>query len=249
MKKLFFLLVLGIMVLPASSQRHRQVQNSSELVLRTWNNHPFTVIFDRQVYSAPVNVFRLDHIRPGTHRLVVKQRRFTRYGEVSDILYKGDIHIRRRTKMVVRITRNGLLRVVRELPISGSSAYGNSPPGYGGGYDHGYYRKPPLDFEDLKISILNADFENDRQMIAEQAVERHSVLAEDIYRIMTLFSFESTKLEFAKFAYPHCEDKNNYYRLNDAFSFSSSIRKLNDYTRAYGRRGGQYKYYDYQGRN
>jgi len=47
---------------------------------------------------------------------------------------------------------------------------------------------------------------------------------------MNTFSFEDTKLEFAKYAYERTYDIGNYYKLNDAFSFESSIEELNEYT-------------------
>lgn len=40
---------------------------------------------------------------------------------------------------------------------------------------------------------------------------------------------ESDKLEYAKFAYNYCIDKNNYWEINDVFNFSSSVDKLNEY--------------------
>jgi hypothetical protein len=46
---------------------------------------------------------------------------------------------------------------------------------------------------------------------------------------MKLFSFESSRLEFAKFAYKYTWDINNYFLLNDAFDFESSIDELNKY--------------------
>jgi hypothetical protein len=45
---------------------------------------------------------------------------------------------------------------------------------------------------------------------------------------MKLFSFEATKLEFAKYAYNKVSDKENYYLVNDAFQFESSIEELNE---------------------
>jgi hypothetical protein len=46
---------------------------------------------------------------------------------------------------------------------------------------------------------------------------------------MTLFDFENTKLDFAKFAYDRTYDRANYYKVNDAFEFESSIEDLNRY--------------------
>ena len=43
---------------------------------------------------------------------------------------------------------------------------------------------------------------------------------------MLLFVFESNKLEVAKSAYRKTVDKQNYYQLNDALTFSSSKEEL-----------------------
>jgi hypothetical protein len=52
---------------------------------------------------------------------------------------------------------------------------------------------------------------------------------------MLLFSFESTRLDFAKFAYAYTLDLRNYYKLNDAFTFESSIDDLDKYIQSTGR--------------
>jgi hypothetical protein len=44
--------------------------------------------------------------------------------------------------------------------------------------------------------------------------------------ILQLFTFEDNKLELAKFAYDYCIDRENYYRVNDVFTFSSSKDEL-----------------------
>jgi len=251
MKNSVFFLAMVFIGYQAIAQpgTHGNRRDGSEIVITLWDDSPFTVVFDHAVYNAPSNVFRLDNVEPGLHKLVVKQSKFGRYGEVVEILYRGDVRIPANSRLITKIGRHYNLEIIREERLGGAGHGGHG--GHGGGYYNsghgGYYGKPPLIFEDLKISLQNADFESDRRMIAEQAVVTNSVIADDIYRILMFFDFESTKLEFAKFAYPHCEDKNNFYRVNDAFSFSSSIRELNDYILTYGRRGGTYQYYDYHG--
>ncbi len=42
-----------------------------------------------------------------------------------------------------------------------------------------------------------------------------------VKEIMGVFSFENTKLDFAKAAYSYVYDKQNYYELSDAFSFET----------------------------
>ncbi len=46
---------------------------------------------------------------------------------------------------------------------------------------------------------------------------------------MDKFTYEDNKLEFAKLAYKNCTDKDDYYRVNESFTYSSSKSELNEY--------------------
>ena len=52
--------------------------------------------------------------------------------------------------------------------------------------------------------------------------------SEQIKEMMLLFNFEANRLEVAKAAHNRCVDKNNYFLLNDAFQFESSVEELNE---------------------
>jgi hypothetical protein len=47
--------------------------------------------------------------------------------------------------------------------------------------------------------------------------------------MLSWFSFESTRLEFAKWAYDGTIDRQNYWKLEDEFSFSSSKTELSQH--------------------
>ncbi len=53
---------------------------------------------------------------------------------------------------------------------------------------------------------------------------------DEVKDICMIFSFEESKLDFAKFAYTRCTDRNNYFKVTEVFSFSSSTEELNAYT-------------------
>jgi len=54
-----------------------------------------------------------------------------------------------------------------------------------------------------------------------------------VKELVGLFTFESSKLEIAKAAYGRTIDKNNFYQVNDAFTFSSSVDELSEYINTY----------------
>jgi len=89
------------------------------------------------------------------------------------------------------------------------------------------------DMADIKKSINAASFDNTKITTAKQilAAKKCFTVAQ-IKEILQLFSFESSKLEVAKYAYDYCVDKSNYYQVNDVFSFSSSKDDLNKYVQS-----------------
>lgn len=84
-------------------------------------------------------------------------------------------------------------------------------------------------FQSAKNSISSKSFESAKITIAKQIAGSNCLFASQVKDIMSLFSFEGTKIEFAKFAFAFTYDKGNYFIVNDAFDFDSSISELNKY--------------------
>lgn len=107
-------------------------------------------------------------------------------------------------------------------------------PGYNGPYGC-HWPMSPADFADAKSSINSKSFEDSKLTIAKQIIQSNCLLSSQVKEIMLLFSFEDTRLTFAKFAYAYTLDLRNYYKLNDAFTFESSIDELNQFIEGSGR--------------
>ncbi len=107
----------------------------------------------------------------------------------------------------------------------------NPLPGYNGPIGCPY---PISDaaFNDIKRTIQSSDFESSKLAIAKQVISSNCLLSKDVKEIMELFSFESSRLEFAKYAYGFTYDLGNYYIVNQAFSFESSIEELDRFIRS-----------------
>lgn len=91
------------------------------------------------------------------------------------------------------------------------------------------FEMSPEDYEDAYQQISNETFDSSKLALAKQVVSSNPMNANQILGICKLFSFESNKLEFAKFAYTYCTDTNRYYLLNEAFSYNSSKRELDEF--------------------
>jgi hypothetical protein len=107
-------------------------------------------------------------------------------------------------------------------------------PGYTGVYGCPYPMPRP-DFEQAKQSISSKSFEDSKLTIAKQIINTNCLLSSQVKEIMLLFSFEDTRLELAKYCYGYTLDIGNYYKVNDAFTFESSIDELNNYIATFKR--------------
>jgi hypothetical protein len=85
------------------------------------------------------------------------------------------------------------------------------------------------DFEKAKASIKSKSFEDSKMTLAKQITSKNCLSAAQVKSMMELFTFEASKLDYAKYAYDFCWEKNNYYQVNDAFEFESSIEELDAY--------------------
>jgi hypothetical protein len=85
------------------------------------------------------------------------------------------------------------------------------------------------DFSRLLLSIQGLTFESTKEEVAMGSLRSNYFTADQIRSLMLAFTFESTKLDFAKAAYNNCVDPQNYYVVNDAFTFESSVCDLTRY--------------------
>lgn len=85
------------------------------------------------------------------------------------------------------------------------------------------------DFDKLKKSIEGQSFSSTQKSVLKQGVKDKCLTVAQVRQLIKIFSFESDKLEMAKFLYDQTGDKGNYFQVNDEFGFSSSVRDLNKY--------------------
>jgi len=98
--------------------------------------------------------------------------------------------------------------------------------------DYGYNRAmSDIDFSRVMESIQKEWFEGNKQKSASQIISTNFLTASQVKQMLQLFSFENTKLELAKQAYPKTVDQRNFHIVNDVFSYSSSKDELNRYIR------------------
>jgi hypothetical protein len=87
----------------------------------------------------------------------------------------------------------------------------------------------PNGFSDLKRTVNSKTFEDTKLTIAKQVVSSQCLLTNQVKDLLGCFTFEANKLEMAKNCYTRTYDIGNYFKVNDVFTFESSIEELNEY--------------------
>jgi len=89
--------------------------------------------------------------------------------------------------------------------------------------------RPMNNVSSIINAINNESFDDDKLMIAKQAIKNKCLKTDDVIKIIELITFEDTRLELAKFAYDSTYDIDDYYKINSVFKFSSNKEELNEF--------------------
>lgn len=88
------------------------------------------------------------------------------------------------------------------------------------------------DMSSLKQKVRGKRTDTEKLKAAKDALKRETVNTQQVKEIMEWFLFESTRVEFAKFAYDNTLDKGNYPDLESGFSYQSSKDELKQYVQS-----------------
>lgn len=84
-------------------------------------------------------------------------------------------------------------------------------------------------YNNIFNSIKKEPVDNNKMTTAKTFITQQNLSSEQVLGIVKLFSFESNRLSFAKWAYHKTLDKKNYIKVYDALTFASSKKDLSEY--------------------
>ena len=85
------------------------------------------------------------------------------------------------------------------------------------------------DFSELLEAVNDKTYDNDKVMLAKQVTKVNCLTSSQVKQIMETLTYDSGRLEFAKYAYPYVYDQGKYYTVNDAFTYSSNSKELSKF--------------------
>lgn len=85
------------------------------------------------------------------------------------------------------------------------------------------------DFQASKKAIENYSSDSDRLTAAKSVVEEQYIISNQVAQLVELFIFDDVRLEFAKYAYPKTQDKENYEQVVELMQNETSKANLRAY--------------------
>ncbi|HLG35938.1 MAG TPA: DUF4476 domain-containing protein [Bacteroidia bacterium] len=205
----------------------------SELNLVSADRNMIAVSLDNNYYSPFTSNFGAGNIQPGTHYISIVKRYFLNtHGFSHHRNYKDEVVFRGYLEFPVASRISGTLDCFNRLSLNIQNI----------GYQENYFQNtnyiaPPYigmdehSFRELKSVIANRWFDSSKLEVAKQGISGSAISSAQLAELMGLLSFESNKLELAKFAYRFVADKQKFFLVNDSFTFESSIGELDRFVR------------------
>ena len=91
------------------------------------------------------------------------------------------------------------------------------------------YPVSDAEFKKAVESVKSKSFADSKLTLARQITKSKCLNSEQVRDMAMCFDFEENKMEYLKYAYDFVLDPDNYYVVNEAFTFEMSIEELQEY--------------------
>jgi hypothetical protein len=88
-----------------------------------------------------------------------------------------------------------------------------------------------IDYNNFLDAIKKQSFEKDKEGYIKTYMKNAYLTTAQIKTIVGMLTYDSSKLDIAKFLFTNCVDKQNYFKIAEVMQFSSSKNDLNDYVK------------------
>ncbi len=82
---------------------------------------------------------------------------------------------------------------------------------------------------DLKAKVADKKTDTEKWNTLKDGLKNETETTDQVAAMMDWFNFESTKVDFAKWAYPNCVDKQNFSTLDNKLSYKNYVDDLDKF--------------------
>lgn len=235
MKKMKIPLFLAVFAVLVSSNI-----SASSLYLSMYDNSSFTAVFNNQHYDRPSSEITISNVPGGSHYLKVARR--SPDGTQSQIMFDGYIKLPDNYDIYAVIDESYNFVVYKKTPssdISDSKCNCDCEACRNCKYKHTHIEEvvfdcstqimTPAAFAELKTLVNNTSFESSKIDVIKSVADLNYLTATQVRELLLLFSFDQSKVEVAKYVYEKTCDRQNYFKIYDAFTFDSSKNEVINY--------------------
>ena len=186
---------------------------------------------DGRNFSLKDNSIILGYLSEGRHQVkITRSKNSGSFRNKTEVIYNSSVFLKRGFHLDLTINRFGKV-LADEQRIDLNNDWYNDEDDYynsdNGGWSNGNSNvMSAREFNDLKDQIRKEWFETNRLTSVKFIIDKNNFTTQQVKDLMLLFTFESNKLEVAKYAYCKTVDLRNYYQIIDALTFSSSKDEL-----------------------
>ena len=80
-----------------------------------------------------------------------------------------------------------------------------------------------------KSTVKNQSFDSNKVSVIKNSAKTANFNSAQVRELLELMSFDSYKLEVAKYCYDFVVDKANFFKTYDVFQFESNVKELSNY--------------------
>ncbi len=205
----------------------------SQLSVTSTGNSSIRLMVDGVKYRTVNNAVLVSNLAPGYHNIkIFRNGNVYNYPTSSfSLVYNNSLFVKPQNFIEILISKYGKVFVDEEALINdyddndqwGDEHTVSTPSSDWNTNSNGHFSNAMNNsqFDVLKQTLSRESFESTRLNIAKSVICDHVSTTTQVRSLMDMFDFESNKIDLAKAAFKNTCDKNNYFTLCDAFSFSS----------------------------
>lgn len=184
---------------------------NADLQIDFYGNSTYLIYIGDESFRAQGQLY-IQHISSGFHPVTI----YRHSGKNRKLLYRGGINLAAQATTYAALSHNDL-QVTAVVPYSNP---GNSSV---------VWAMDEATFYKFKTVVDQEWFESGKIELLEMSLQQHYFTSQQIGELLDRLSFDSSKLQFAKAAYPYTVDPENYFWVRNKLDFSSSKSELTRY--------------------
>lgn len=224
-----------LFIITASIPAMAQYSQRSVLEIRMNDHEPIVVSVDGRYYNKHGRTVTIGNLPRGWHDLrVYEYLEYKKGGARAKLLYTGRIRIDAGTVTHCVVDRQTGRMRTRTMDIEDAYLDYDQPDNNDRYNDNERHERKSNalnneDLNDLKARVEDRITDTERLKLMKSVLEQRTYYSVQVRTMMGWLAFESSKLDFAKWSYERALDKQDYWKLEDVFSFSSSKDEFNQY--------------------